>query len=1736
MKVLAQITNGKSQQHSNNIDVVKDSSLSNTITKTQTGQHEVVNKAKERPETKYLQENRCKNNDKYNMKSQETPKQYNLNNNKNGKKPNSHKYCNIPTTTNVSNRNKYYQQQHHRYNQQQHNFLNDSQDNKYKYIITQNNCKSVKSDVASPNDIRITSKLNQKLSNTSLINVDDFVNNNIIPLDINNISKDDSNSLDHIIDKNIVPISSHSVKSEFEKYLPPPLSLKNTGESLVITSDTLPQHNCVGENSTINLDCHSCWVNLVTPQSINQLQAAWSSTRYKRSSVSSTSSTQSSTESTSILPLAESNSEVLNNTSVNERESNVSQNNSIKKKLFRKGNIDCNRRSTTEQQNGCSSSRVKEHLQGTPNKKSPTPDGIQNIKHSSQDSACRASTITENQGKDKKTTMTTALKRTVLSTAATTSTIDSTATKTTIVAENVNTLSEGPSSNTAASLSSQTLPNEIVLKEEFSTLLLTSRDKSASPNNPKTTSASLSSTFLASASASTTPSTSVSPNSYSLDFLHSVGEQMNCGANLSAFPKSSIPSMRTTTLSHENTSTGSPSRNSYQNVGPNRQLSLSNRYMPNVGGVGMVNNNNSIHSREQRSHRFQQYHHQPHPLTLGAFMQKELIHGNFISAGSSGGGGNNRGSNNAHNNINGSDDSGIPDINNNNADYTNQQSYRNHQRYHNYYQSHYQSHQRLPPIQRAYTNTQASYPINGSSSNITHYCKYHNTYQSQQNNGDPTSNNLYHSNHNSLLQEDDNSGFGNEDGANGTLSGANTNSNATNINFRSSKQPQQKLSNTKKSNYVSSSMLSCSSSSTSSASSNCSQASTTSYRQQKMKSSSQMNLTIETLPRKTNSSSTHRNHRLQQCNYQNPHHTLLQFSTGTCAPHSSTAQQLHQNIHNLKYVNTETLTNGGMSGTSQSRNCSPTLPMSCTSGPHDEISTSMIQAYTPNNFHSRPHQYQQNYIHGKRSAAPFPSNVCSTHATASLSTSPIPAGNIICYTPQLNDSAASCDSSQSTNIAHGTVSPDYDDSDSSSTNSVRFSQQSRSMQQSNSVSLSSSSSTSSIPSSTAILNYNVSHQQGMSMVALPHMKSPDHTGFTYNTAFGSTSQHFTPQTQPLASPQQQPTQFRNNGIISMFNVSLSKNCIDDELNSLKQSSTKQGIRHQQRHFYVTSGEHLNANSGYWSPLQHTNFLYPQSANIMPAAPCSTPKATLPPCLSDHDDHHHLHPHLNQQQLNIMNNQSETISLVSHAKRSSTPQIGSATMSQQLQHHGLAQSTVTTAPAAVVSFRQRNCGRTQQSQMAVPPPPTSISHVYTQHNLLFGGPQTHIRSSVNASHEFFTHTPPDRFLARAHLIEAKETPNTLLNKSKWDNLSLSIWNKFINSQQTEETFKQKMRLWRYLYIIIKNTYPRFGLYLVGSTISGFGADTSDVDMCLVSRSASTVEPRMEALINLTVLRDYLCKSVDWRLRPLVLVAKLWAHHHNINNAKNMTISSYSLVLMVIHFLQYAVNPAVLPCLHDMFPDKFTLLRSNDFGFVDMNETMSPYETKNTQTIGELFLSFLEYYSRFDYTQFAISIRTGGLLPINVCRLAKSLKNDIHQWKELCIEEPFDLTNTARSVYDFDTFERVKAVFVASWRILQQTLDLSTIFAPIIIPPTSNVLPTLNAGVQYDGESICSASTVILSRENSINLATNGSTLAISQDTNEKGSIPNGSEQQDKDYEITYNTKKENQPDSLKECIS
>jgi poly(A) RNA polymerase GLD2 len=95
-------------------------------------------------------------------------------------------------------------------------------------------------------------------------------------------------------------------------------------------------------------------------------------------------------------------------------------------------------------------------------------------------------------------------------------------------------------------------------------------------------------------------------------------------------------------------------------------------------------------------------------------------------------------------------------------------------------------------------------------------------------------------------------------------------------------------------------------------------------------------------------------------------------------------------------------------------------------------------------------------------------------------------------------------------------------------------------------------------------------------------------------------------------------------------------------------------------------------------------------------------------------------------------------------------------------------------------------------------------------------------------------------------------------------------------------------------------------------------------------------------------------------------KLWAHKHDINNAKNMTISSYSFVLMVIHILQCGAAPTVLLFLHEMYHGKFT--PHSDVLVIDMHEDMQSFNSDNTQALGELLHDFLHYYAEFDFSHF------------------------------------------------------------------------------------------------------------------------------------------------------------------------
>lgn len=185
-------------------------------------------------------------------------------------------------------------------------------------------------------------------------------------------------------------------------------------------------------------------------------------------------------------------------------------------------------------------------------------------------------------------------------------------------------------------------------------------------------------------------------------------------------------------------------------------------------------------------------------------------------------------------------------------------------------------------------------------------------------------------------------------------------------------------------------------------------------------------------------------------------------------------------------------------------------------------------------------------------------------------------------------------------------------------------------------------------------------------------------------------------------------------------------------------------------------------------------------------------------------------------------------------------------------------------------------------------------------------------------------------------------------------------------------------------------------------------------------------------NTFLLRSY--AYADLRIKPIILVVKKWARHNQINDASKGTLSSYTLVLMVLHYLQTRNEP-VLPSLQRDYPECFNPL-------LDINAVpegpkhIPPYISRNQSSLGELLLGFLKYYATdFRWDKQVISVREARTIP----------KNNSKEWrnKYICVEEPFERNNVARAVHEKVKFDAIKAQFVESWRILQKRKDLNSI---------------------------------------------------------------------------------------------
>ncbi|XP_023215892.1 terminal uridylyltransferase 4-like [Centruroides sculpturatus] len=258
----------------------------------------------------------------------------------------------------------------------------------------------------------------------------------------------------------------------------------------------------------------------------------------------------------------------------------------------------------------------------------------------------------------------------------------------------------------------------------------------------------------------------------------------------------------------------------------------------------------------------------------------------------------------------------------------------------------------------------------------------------------------------------------------------------------------------------------------------------------------------------------------------------------------------------------------------------------------------------------------------------------------------------------------------------------------------------------------------------------------------------------------------------------------------------------------------------------------------------------------------------------------------------------------------------------------------------------------------------------------------------------------------------------------------------------------------LYSLQKHIQCRFldaKLELFGSSCNGFGFIDSDLDICLTFENNSGEALNQQHIIesltaelkkykkiqdilpiptakvpiikfsfkhtnkegdisvyntlgqhNTRLLLTY--SKIDPRVQKLGYVLKFFAKICDICDASRGSLSSYAYILMVLYFLQQR-DPPVIPVLQELYDtSKPKPVRNvdgcNTWFFEDIHnlEDVWPQSKKNTETLGELWLGLLRFYTeKFRVNELVICIRQKAPLT----RFEK-----LWNTKSIAIEDPFD----------------------------------------------------------------------------------------------------------------------------------
>ncbi|KAI6220633.1 Poly(A) RNA polymerase gld-2-like protein A [Aphelenchoides fujianensis] len=173
----------------------------------------------------------------------------------------------------------------------------------------------------------------------------------------------------------------------------------------------------------------------------------------------------------------------------------------------------------------------------------------------------------------------------------------------------------------------------------------------------------------------------------------------------------------------------------------------------------------------------------------------------------------------------------------------------------------------------------------------------------------------------------------------------------------------------------------------------------------------------------------------------------------------------------------------------------------------------------------------------------------------------------------------------------------------------------------------------------------------------------------------------------------------------------------------------------------------------------------------------------------------------------------------------------------------------------------------------------------------------------------------------------------------------------------------------------------------------------------------VDSNMHAIKNTNLCRTY--AAADSRFRQVYQWLRTLCLALGVKNSKDGLFSSYHLMLLVIHFLQYKASPPVVPVL----ATSHAKLVGPDFSLPQLIERLQlpaeqliDWRSANEQSAGELAVDLVAYYSSFDPFKYAIDVAKG--------RVFKKTRQGAE--KRLLLYDPYSPFSVAHSSQIPDAF--------------------------------------------------------------------------------------------------------------------